>query len=165
MTSRTHPLSLGIPSDTTHFLRLLGEDATIIHTRWLNSRPRGLKCRKVRLFDESVSFNSLLNTHRNHSPSRFLSSPAHQTSYRIMDRHVTIASQVAIAAMVGYFIYRTFNARAQQPSSRKLTLVCCSSHSQADCAHQGHRSCPTRTWHCYHHYVLPKHAKRASGTQ
>ncbi|KAF7122607.1 hypothetical protein CNMCM5793_000632 [Aspergillus hiratsukae] len=36
-----------------------------------------------------------------------------------MDRHVAIASQVAIAAMVSYFIYRTFNARAQQPSLKE----------------------------------------------
>ncbi|KAF7165205.1 hypothetical protein CNMCM5623_009471 [Aspergillus felis] len=32
-----------------------------------------------------------------------------------MDRRVAIASQVVIAALVGYFIYRTFNARKQQP--------------------------------------------------
>ncbi|GFG24977.1 hypothetical protein IFM61606_04903 [Aspergillus udagawae] len=36
-----------------------------------------------------------------------------------MDRRVAIASQVAIAAMVSYFIYRTFNARKQQPSLKE----------------------------------------------
>jgi nitric oxide dioxygenase len=38
-----------------------------------------------------------------------------------MDRHVAIASQVAIAAMVGYFIYRTFKAQKQQPSLKETT--------------------------------------------
>ncbi|GFF51876.1 hypothetical protein IFM46972_09400 [Aspergillus udagawae] len=36
-----------------------------------------------------------------------------------MDRRVAIASQVAIAAMVSYFIYRIINARKQQPSLKE----------------------------------------------